>query len=60
MRLFDEEIKSAVEYERETMGGMKTLSLTKDDEEFTFENSRTSKESGPSKEGSTKSSDSSP
>jgi hypothetical protein len=41
MRLRDEEIQSAVDYERESMaGGMKNLSIVKEEDEFTFENSR--------------------
>lgn len=42
MRLLDEEIKSAVEYERETMGiaGKKNLSTIKEEDEFNFSNSR--------------------
>lgn len=41
MRLPDEEIKSAVEYERESMtSGTQSLSVVKEEDEFTFESSR--------------------
>lgn len=52
MRLFDEEIKSAVEYERETMGvvgGKKDLSTIKEEDEFMFDNSRSITKSDRSK-----------
>jgi hypothetical protein len=53
LRLHEEEIKSAVEYERETLGDKnknhgkippKDLSIVREEEEFTFENSRDSNE----------------
>ncbi len=46
MRLHDEEIKSAVEYDRETLSHdkKKNLSVVKEEDEFAFENSRESKE----------------
>lgn len=49
MRLYDEEIKSAVEYERETMGGNQGSKDGKEEEEFTFENSRSLKKPDPTK-----------
>ena len=39
-RMYDEEIKSTVEYERETMGTKKDLSTISEGDEFAFENSR--------------------
>lgn len=45
MRLYDEEIKSAPEWERETLGGEKKKSPGhRDEEEFDFENSRATKD----------------
>ena len=38
--MYDEEIKSTVEYERETMGTKKDLSTISEGDEFAFENSR--------------------
>lgn len=53
MRLYDEEIKSAVEYERESMTASKekkaptgeqlSTSSSQDDQEFPFENARANK-----------------
>lgn len=50
-RLQDEEIKSAVEYERETMGGNtgKKLSTINEEDEFMFNNSRSVQSSDRSK-----------
>lgn len=51
LRLYDEEIKSAVEYERETMSGqaranqsMNTTMSADESSDFAFENSRSTKE----------------
>lgn len=54
MRLHDEEIKSAVEYERETLGvegGKKKLSTIKEEDEFMFDNSRSLGKSDRTKSG---------
>jgi len=45
LRLYAEEIKSQVDWERETMQGeKKQLSTVKEEDEFSFDNSRNSKD----------------
>jgi hypothetical protein len=47
MRLPDEEIQSAIDYERETLaGGKGGLTVVREEDEFTFESSRGTGESG--------------
>lgn len=46
LRLYEEEIKSAPEWERDSLGGDKksTIHSQREEEEFDFENSRSTKE----------------